>query len=168
MHPRTSVQRHWSGGYSRATVTMYTTGPSCIVHHRVASASSPKQVTLALLSQKLAHLSQEPSLSPKPWRFCRKAGASVARASALPQNIIGRVGCTQEGSVQRHWFGGYSRATVTTHTTGPSYVVHHRRVSAASPKPGKRLIVYATPLHVNHVTGSRYKEEPTLSSTSSA
>ena len=85
MHPRASVQRHWFGGYSRATVATYTPGSSCIVHHRVGSASRPNRLTWRSCRKILAHLSQELSLSPtilallsQSWRNCRKA-------SALPQ-----------------------------------------------------------------------------------
>ena len=58
--------------------------------------------------------SQELSLSPtilallsQSWRNCRKSICSAPNSS--------KVGGATRGSVQRHWFGGYSRATVAAH-----------------------------------------------------
>ena len=53
------------------------------------------------------------ALPSNPWRFCRKAGTTVTQTPAPPQ-LSGGVGHKQ-GSVQRHWFGGYSWATVAAH-----------------------------------------------------
>ena len=67
----------------------------------------------------LAHLPQELSLSPtilallsQSWRNCRKSICFSPNSSKVR-------GATR-GSVQRHWFGGYSRATVAAHKAGSS------------------------------------------------
>ena len=93
----------------------------------------PNRLTWRSCRKILAHLSQELSLSPtilallsQSWRNCRKSICSAPNSS--------KVGGATRGSVQRHWFGGYSRATVATYTSGSSCIVHHQVGSASSPK----------------------------------
>ena len=52
-----------------------------------------------------------------PWRFCRNAGTTNTQTPAPPPLDGGAR--HKQGSVQRHWFGGYSWATVAAHNIRP-------------------------------------------------